>query len=282
MAWYLRKAFRLGPLLRLNVSKSGLGASFGIKGLRFGINPRGRRYLAGGRYGLYFRQNLSTDSEGTPSAPSDSVLTEPLRPSWALWLFLALLGVVALAYVVNVVRIASWSKPSFGRDAPAVATHTPTTTVPTEDAWAPFVQQWGPPDSEQSNADERPIPAVVTRILFYERARLSVGFSPDAPIGAAPPYTRWVYNGAFDTGTNRPITLDEVKRRLAGGAVPPVPPVVVQTPVPGQTGTAQPFVGSESGSGSGRVNVHGYTRSDGTYVAPHTRAAPGHGGGRQR
>jgi Protein of unknown function (DUF4236) len=36
MAWYLRKAFRLGPFLRLNVSKSGLGASFGIKGLRFG------------------------------------------------------------------------------------------------------------------------------------------------------------------------------------------------------------------------------------------------------
>ena len=27
MAWYLRKAFRLGPLLRLHVSKSGLGAS---------------------------------------------------------------------------------------------------------------------------------------------------------------------------------------------------------------------------------------------------------------
>jgi Protein of unknown function (DUF4236) len=58
MAWYLRKAFRLGPLLRLNVSKSGLGASFGIKGLRVGTGPRGA-YLHAGRGGLYYRQSLS-------------------------------------------------------------------------------------------------------------------------------------------------------------------------------------------------------------------------------
>ena len=48
MAWYLRKAFRLGPLLRLNVSKSGLGASFGFKGFRVGTGPRGAYLHAGG------------------------------------------------------------------------------------------------------------------------------------------------------------------------------------------------------------------------------------------
>jgi hypothetical protein len=37
--------------------------------------------------------------------------------------------------------------------------------------------------------------------------------------------------------------------------------------------------GGGQGQGSGRVQVRGYSRSDGTYVAPHTRSAPsGHGG----
>lgn len=30
-----------------------------------------------------------------------------------------------------------------------------------------------------------------------------------------------------------------------------------------------------AGSAAAQVNVRGYTRSDGTYVAPHTRASPG-------
>jgi hypothetical protein len=54
MPWYLRKAFSRGPI-RLNLSKSGLGASFGVKGLRIGVGPRGT-YVAGGRGGLYYRQ----------------------------------------------------------------------------------------------------------------------------------------------------------------------------------------------------------------------------------
>jgi hypothetical protein len=39
------------------------------------------------------------------------------------------------------------------------------------------VQQWGPPDSEQSNADAQPTPTVVVRILFYDRARFPENFS---------------------------------------------------------------------------------------------------------
>jgi endonuclease YncB( thermonuclease family) len=43
--------------------------------------------------------------------------------------------------------------------------------------------------------------------------------------------------------------------------------------------------GTSSGSSSntgGSVSVRGYTRSDGTYVAPYTRSAPGSGSGRRR
>jgi hypothetical protein len=38
-----------------------------------------------------------------------------------------------------------------------------------------------------------------------------------------------------------------------------------------------PVASGPSSSGGGRVSVKGYTRKDGTYVAPHTRAAPGSG-----
>ena len=65
MPWYLRKSLSRGPI-RLNLSKSGLGASFGVKGLRIGVGPKGT-YLAGGRGGLYYRQYLNG---GRPSAPT--------------------------------------------------------------------------------------------------------------------------------------------------------------------------------------------------------------------
>lgn len=56
MGFYVRKGFNFGPL-RLNLSRSGLGASFGVKGARIGIGPRGR-YVHLGRGGLYYRQSL--------------------------------------------------------------------------------------------------------------------------------------------------------------------------------------------------------------------------------
>jgi uncharacterized protein DUF4236 len=57
---YIRKGFNFGPL-RLNLSRSGLGASFGVKGARIGIGPRGS-YIHVGRGGLYYRQSLPLGS----------------------------------------------------------------------------------------------------------------------------------------------------------------------------------------------------------------------------
>jgi Protein of unknown function (DUF4236) len=73
MGFYLRKSFSFGPV-RLNLSKSGLGASLGVKGLRIGTGPRGA-YLHAGREGLYFRQSLRSGATG----PVDGKSTiEPL------------------------------------------------------------------------------------------------------------------------------------------------------------------------------------------------------------
>jgi hypothetical protein len=57
MPFYIRKSVKLGPL-RFNLSKSGIGVSAGVKGLRVGTGPRGN-YVHIGAGGLYYRQTLS-------------------------------------------------------------------------------------------------------------------------------------------------------------------------------------------------------------------------------
>jgi hypothetical protein len=66
MGWYLRKSLRLGPV-RFNLSKSGIGTSIGVRGLRIGTGPKGP-YLHAGRDGLYFREQLG---HGTNELSSD-------------------------------------------------------------------------------------------------------------------------------------------------------------------------------------------------------------------
>jgi hypothetical protein len=68
MGFYLRKAFSFGPL-RLNLSRSGLGASIGVTGARIGVGPRGS-YVHLGRGGLYYRQTLGAPGRSRPRPPS--------------------------------------------------------------------------------------------------------------------------------------------------------------------------------------------------------------------
>lgn len=48
---------------------------------------------------------------------------------------------------------------------------------------------------------------------------------------------------------------------------------------PSDYSSARPQASEEKGEAGRTVYVRGYTRKDGTYVAPHTRSAPGSGGG---
>lgn len=66
MGWYLRKSVKMGPV-RWNLSRSGIGMSVGVRGLRVGTGPRGA-YVAGGRGGLYFRQHLGSSRRGRRSS----------------------------------------------------------------------------------------------------------------------------------------------------------------------------------------------------------------------
>ncbi len=75
MGFYLRKGINFGPL-RLNLSRSGLGVSFGVKGARIGIGPKGS-YIHMGRGGLFYRQTLTPGRPHyVPSAPQPA----PLQP----------------------------------------------------------------------------------------------------------------------------------------------------------------------------------------------------------
>lgn len=76
MGFYVRKAFGFGPF-RLNLSRSGLGVSFGVRGARIGVGPRGS-YIHAGRGGIYYRQSLS------PGAPAPRRLPAPMPPSESL------------------------------------------------------------------------------------------------------------------------------------------------------------------------------------------------------
>ena len=51
MSWFIRKAFRVGPV-RLNLSKSRLGVSAAVTGARIGVDARSRPYAYAGRHGL--------------------------------------------------------------------------------------------------------------------------------------------------------------------------------------------------------------------------------------
>jgi hypothetical protein len=81
MGLYLRKGFNFGPL-RLNLSRSGLGASFGVKGARIGVGPRGS-YIHMGRGGLYYRQSLTSGNAHPENStfPSSPKIDDKLQPN---------------------------------------------------------------------------------------------------------------------------------------------------------------------------------------------------------
>ena len=71
---------------RLNLSKSGLDVSVGVKGLQVGKGPRST-YIHAGRKGLYYRRQLHLNENPTKEklnklAPQESVLQQnPPEPA---------------------------------------------------------------------------------------------------------------------------------------------------------------------------------------------------------
>jgi len=79
MSFYLRKSFRIGPI-RLNLSKSGVGVSAGVRGARVGVSGDGRAYVHGGRHGLYYRKYASSGGRGQGREPGAAAELPPAAP----------------------------------------------------------------------------------------------------------------------------------------------------------------------------------------------------------
>jgi hypothetical protein len=72
MGFFFRRSASFGPF-RLNFSKSGVGASVGVRGARVTMTSRGTTYVTVGRKGFYYRETISNrrpNKEQTRS-PSD-------------------------------------------------------------------------------------------------------------------------------------------------------------------------------------------------------------------
>lgn len=153
MPFFLRKSFSIGPL-RINFSKSGLGASVGVKGFRVGTRPDGRSYVHAGRGGLYYREELGRSS---PERPSE--LSEEGRRSIGIGLVLVVIGfVLVIGVVLLFVYIgdrprtgsAPASRPVSAVAAPApLPTFAPTSPPLVDDA--PYVE---PPRVVEKKADD--------------------------------------------------------------------------------------------------------------------------------
>jgi hypothetical protein len=61
MGFSFRRSSSFGPF-RFNFSKSGIGASVGVKGARVTLTPRGTTYITVGHGGFSYRQNLSASN----------------------------------------------------------------------------------------------------------------------------------------------------------------------------------------------------------------------------
>jgi hypothetical protein len=68
MGFFFRRSSSFGPF-RLNFSKSGIGASLGVKGARVTLSPKGTTYITVGGGGFYYRQNLSSGTRDSAQKP---------------------------------------------------------------------------------------------------------------------------------------------------------------------------------------------------------------------
>lgn len=63
MGWSLSRSKKFGPL-RVNFSRSGIGASIGVRGARVGSGPRGSYVAGSGPFGLRFRSKAGAPGAG--------------------------------------------------------------------------------------------------------------------------------------------------------------------------------------------------------------------------
>ena len=205
MGFSFRRSSSFGPL-RFNFSKSGVGASVGVKGARVTLTPKGRTYITVGAGGFSYRQNLNAGHHSSPARPqlqpvqavpvSDEIKTadvEELRESSkselvedlnrraamfnpAIVLFIAA-GLAGLTGIFNLTSSFSATLPALPENTSYSDSARQTNTT---DEYALLVARYGEPSTVQvAQAGSTPV-----RNATWDSARLTVRLVPAGCVDA--------------------------------------------------------------------------------------------------
>jgi hypothetical protein len=204
MGFFFRRSAHIGPF-RLNFSKSGIGASVGVKGARLTMTPRGTTYITVGGHGFYYRETLSNGKRVPASAPaipippsatrsSDEIVTADVadlvdsssetliqrlnerarmfNPAWILY-------ATGLAICLYALVMFSGTSDIYLPDVTSpLSTERKSNTV---DEYSTFVNYFGYPNSVLATEQASIVPV---RTAHYSYAHVKVVFVPNGCVGA--------------------------------------------------------------------------------------------------
>ena len=224
MGFFFRKSTRLGPF-RLNFSKSGIGASLGVKGARITATPRGLTYITVGTHGFYYRETLSRQNTGRvppaetlASASKDTIASagssdlidssseklvqqlnaraKMFNPAWILYVA-AIIPLFGLAFVPDIP-----APPKLPEAAEDVSASRNENSV---DEYAALTARYGEPDSILF-AQVNPLAPISAGTAVYSAAHVKVVFVPNGCVEA--------YNQAVKVLADKSRKANFTKRQL--------------------------------------------------------------------
>lgn len=78
MGLFFKKSVNLCKGIKLNLSKSGIGISAGVKGFRIGRNANGKVYINAGRNGVYYRKQFGNKKAKNQELPVNNTPKETI------------------------------------------------------------------------------------------------------------------------------------------------------------------------------------------------------------
>jgi hypothetical protein len=228
MSYFFRKSFSFGPI-RLNLSKSGVGASVGVSGARLTMTPHGTSYITVGSHGFYYRETFSqrrggqasnpTSPTAVPAAPpageivtadvSDLVdssseklierLNERARMSNPAWFFYAI--AVAMSIAGLAIFSTPWNLPDSTPPLPEVTSPFSAERIRnTTDEYPVLIARYGEPESVLST---EPLGIVAVGTAHYSPANVNVVLVPNGCVEAYDEAMRSLAEGSRNSAANR-------------------------------------------------------------------------------
>lgn len=227
MGFFFRRSAKVGPF-RLNFSRSGMGASVGVKGARLTVTPRGTTYVTVGSHGFYYRETLShpnvhptvptparpqvgsteetiaiADSSDLAESSADRLIQQlneranMSNPAWILYA-VAVISLVGMAMVPSV--------PSLPNLPDVTKPLAPERGANTTDEYSALTARYGEPDSILfTEAD--PLAPVPVGTAQYGAAEVKVVFVPNGCVDAYSQVMRIRADGSH----NSALTKREMK-----------------------------------------------------------------------